>query len=347
MPHTRLRLGVRSEGGTVQVARLMLTLACGDYDRTRALYDGRVVPDGIDLTYLALEPEEIFWRMLRHREFDASEMSMAMFMMGHASNTMPFVAVPVFPSRAFRHSAIYINAASGIHRPEQLVGRRVGVVEYAITAAVWVRGILQDEYGVRPEQVCWVTGGQEQPGREDKVPLSLSGVQIERAPQGRYLSEMLLCGDIDVLVAARVPSCYTGPNGKVQRLFAKSRQVEQDYFARTGIFPIMHTVVLRKDIYDAHPWAAQSLVKAFVAAKNLCYNSVRNTATLRYLLPWTMLDVEEMHELMGDDPWPYGWEPNRKTMELLARYLHEQGLTAVRVAPEQVFASNTMGAFRL
>lgn len=329
------------------MARLRLTLACGDYDRTRALYDGRVVPDGIELNFIALEPEEIFWRMLRHQEFDASEMSMAMYMMHHGSDSMPFVAIPVFPSRAFRHSAIYIHGASGIRRPEDLVGRRVGVVEYPITAAVWVRGILQDEYGVLPAQIYWVTGGQEQPGREDKVPLHLTGVHIEKAPPGRYLSEMLLNGDIDALLAARVPSCYTGPKGPVQRLFTNLRQVEQDYFSRTSIFPIMHTVVLRKEIYDAHPWAAHSLVKAFIEAKELCYRSVRNTATLRYLLPWTMSDVEEMLSLMGEDPWPYGWEPNGETLAHLARYLHEQGLTADQLTPREMFAPNTLGTFRL
>lgn len=330
------------------MARLNLTLACGNYDRTQALLDGEIMPEGIELNYIPLGPEEIFWRMLRHREFDVSEMSLAMYLTGRAAGAMPLMAIPVFPSRAFRHSSIYVNAASDIQRPQDLAGRRVGVVEYAITAAVWVRGMLQDEYGVCPEQIQWITGGQEQPNRADKVQLKSSvGVRIERAPAGRYLSEMLVEGDIDALVAARVPTAYTQGGGKVRRLFPDYRAVEQDYFRRTGIFPIMHTLVMKEELYESHPWVAQSLLKAFIEAKTLCYQSIQNPATLRYVLPWMMAEAEEMRELMGEDPWPYGLEPNRKTIEKLASYCYGQGLAPRQAKPEELFAPNTLDSFRL
>jgi 4,5-dihydroxyphthalate decarboxylase len=327
---------------------LDLTLACGDYDRTRALWDGRVSVEGVNLTYLRLQPEEIFWRMLRHREFDLSEMSLAMYAIGRARGEMPFVAIPVFPSRCFRHSAIYVNAGAGIAEPGDLIGRNVGVPEYQITAAVWVRGILQREYGVRPEQLVWVTGGQERPDREAKIPLRpLPSVRIERAPAGRPLNEMLVSGEIAALVAARPPSSFLAGDERVRRLFPDYRAVERDYFQRTGIFPIMHTIAIKEEIHARHPWLAQSLVKAFTAAKALCLQQIENVAALSYMLPWMMADVEEMAALMGDDPWPYGVEANRQTLETLLDDLHAQGLMERPLAVEELFAPSTLSAYRL
>ena len=327
---------------------LKLTLACGDYDRTRALWDGRVAVEGVDLTYLLLEPEETFWRMLRHEEFDAAEMSLAMYAIGRAQGTSPFVAIPVFPSRFFRHSSIYVNSAAGVEQPSDLVGRRVGVPEYQITAAVWVRGILEREYGVRPAQMTWVTGGQERPDREAKIPLRpLPEVRVERAPAGRTLNEMLVGGEIAALVAARPPSSFLAGDERVRRLFPDYRAVERAYYRRTGIFPIMHTVVIKEALFTDHPWLAQSLTKAFAEAQALCLQSITNMTALRYMLPWLTADVAEMLELMGDDPWPYGVEPNRVTIQTLLDDLVAQGLVERAVEVEEIFAPSTISAYRV
>jgi 4,5-dihydroxyphthalate decarboxylase len=327
---------------------LKLTLACGDYDRTRALWDGRVSVEGVDLTYLRLQPEEAFWRMLRHHEFDVAEMSLAMYAIGRARGTMPFMAIPVFPSRYFRHSAIYVNAAAGINEPGDLIGRQVGVPEYQITAAVWVRGILEREYGVRPDQMTWVTGGQERPDREAKIPLrSLPNIRIESAPVGRTLNEMLVSGEIAALVAARPPSSFLAGDERVRRLFPDYRTVERDYFRRTGIFPIMHTVVIKEEIYQTHPWLAQSLMKAFTEAKSLCLQAIQNAAALSYMLPWMMSDVEEMIALMGDNPWPYGVDENRTTIETLLGDLYAQGLAERPIDIDELFAPSTRSSYRL
>ena len=330
------------------MSALQLTLACGDYDRTRALWDGRVSVEGVDLTYLPLEPEETFWRMLRHQEFDAAEMSLAMYAIGRAQGTSPFVAIPVFPSRFFRHSSIYVNSAAGIEQPTDLVGRRVGVAEYQITAAVWVRGILEREYGVRPGQMTWVTGGQERPDREAKIPLRpLPDVRVEPAPAGRTLNEMVVSGEIAALVAARPPSSFLAGDERVRRLFPDYRTVERDYYRRTRIFPIMHTVVIKETLYAAHPWLAQSLTKAFAEAKALCLQSITNMTALRYMLPWLTAEVAEMLELMGDDPWPYGVEPNRATIQTLLDDLLAQGLMERSVAVDALFAPSTLTAYRV
>jgi 4,5-dihydroxyphthalate decarboxylase len=280
--------------------------------------------------------------------FDAAEMSLAMYAIGKAQGTTPFVAIPVFPSRFFRHSAIYVNVNSGVEQPTDLIGKRVGVPEYQITAAVWVRGILEREYGVRPTQMTWVTGGQERPDREAKMPLQpLPEVRVERAPAGSTLNEMLIRGEIAALVAARPPSSFLTGDDRVRRLFPDYRTVEKDFFRRTGIFPIMHTVVIKQEIVAAQPWLAQSLTKAFTEAKALCLGSITNMTALRTMLPWMTADVDEMLELMGDDPWPYGVEPNRVTIQTLLDDLVAQGLMEHLLEVDDLFAPSTLSAYRL
>lgn len=328
--------------------RLSLDFACGTYDRTRALLDGSVRPEGIDLTYLPVDPpEEVFWRMLVHREFDAAEMSLGSYVAARARGDDSLVALPAFVSRMFRHSAAYVHADAGIRRPEDLAGKRVGVPEYQMTATVWLRGILQDDHGVRPADIRWFAGGQEQPGRREKVPLALPpDVRIEPIPEGRTLSGMLETGELDALFAARMPSPLVAGSTRVRRLFPDYRAVEADYFRRSRIFPIMHLVALRREIHEAHPWVAQSLYKALCEAKARCAQALYDTRALRVMLPWAVDDYEEARALMGEDFWSYGVGPNRHVLETFTRYAHEQGVAARRVAVDELFAPGTVDTFR-
>lgn len=330
------------------MSRLPLTLACWNYDRTQALVDGRVRPDGIDLNVQMLEVEETFFRMLRYREFDAAEMSLSSYCMTLTRPDPPFIALPVFPSRLFRHGCIFVSAASGITRPEDLRGKRIGVPEYQMTAPVWIRGILADEYGVDPADVTYVTGGEEQPGREEKLKLALpERFRVEPIGPEDTLSAMLADGRIDALHTARIPSTfYTRPDA-VRRLFPDFKAVEQDYFRRTGVFPIMHVVVIRRDIYAANRWAARALSKAFEAAKALVQEELRVTASLRTMLPWQIAAVEETAALMGGDWWPYGVPANRAALDTFLRYHHAQGLSARRLTVEELFAPECFEGFKI
>lgn len=330
------------------MSRLPLSLACWNYDRTQALVDGRVRPDGIDLNVQMLEVEETFFRMLRHREFDAAEMSLSSYCMTLTRPDPPFIALPVFPSRLFRHGCIFVSAASGITRPEDLRGKRIGVPEYQMTAPVWIRGILADEYGVDPADVTYVTGGEEQPGREEKLKLALpERFRVEPIGPEDTLSAMLADGRIDALHTARIPSTfYTRPDA-VRRLFPDFKAVEQDYFRRTGLFPIMHVVVIRRDVYAANRWAARALCKAFEAAKALVQDELRVTASLRTMLPWQIAAVEETAALMGGDWWPYGVSANRAVLDTFLRYHHAQGLSARRLTVEELFAPECFEGFKI
>jgi 4,5-dihydroxyphthalate decarboxylase len=325
-----------------------LTLACWSYDRTRALAEGRVRPDGIALTYLDLPPEETFFRMLRHREFDAAEMSLSSYVLTLDRPDPPFVAIPVFPSRAFRHSGVYVNAAAGIREPRDLIGRRVGTPEYQMTAGVWIRGIFADDHGVPVDGVTYCTGGQEQPGRDEKLALDLPAeIRIERIGPGRTLAVMLAAGEIDALYAPRAPSTLRTHPDCVRRLFENFAEVERAYYRRTRIFPIMHTVVIRRDLYERHRWIAFSLYQAFCAAQAVTYRDLTETTALKTMLPWLTAHVEETRREMGDDFWPYGVDPNRHVLTTFLRYSHEQGLAKRRWTPEDLFAPETLETVRI
>jgi 4,5-dihydroxyphthalate decarboxylase len=329
------------------VPRLPLTLACWNYDRTRALADGRIQPDGIELNYLDLPVEETFFRMLRHREFDVAEMSLSSYVLSLFTPERPFVAIPVFPSRFFRHSCIYVHAGSGINEPKDLIGKKVGNPEYQMTAPVWIRGILADEHGVPVSSATYYSGGLEQPGRSEKMTLDLpASIRVERIPADKTLSAMLAAGEIDALYTARAPSSFRD-GANVRRLFDDYEPIERDYFARTGIFPIMHTVVIRRDVYERHRWVAQSLYKAFVAAQRQTYQDLLETAALKVMLPWLTAHVERTRRDMGDDFWPYGLTRNHATLATFLRYSHEQGLAKARLDPEQLFAPETLEAFKI
>ena len=328
------------------MSRLPLTFGCWNYDRTRALMDGSVVPDGIDLNYLDMPVEETFFRMLRHREFDVAEMSLSSYTVSLFREPCQFVAIPVFPSRFFRHSSIYVNADAGIEEPADLVGKRVGNPEYQMTAPVWIRGILAEHYAVPIESVTYVTGGEEQPGRSEKLKLDLpSAIRVERIGPEQTLSQMLRDGEIDALYTARAPSSFRAGDGRVRRLFADYPEVEQAYFRATGIFPIMHVIAIRRDVYEANRWVAQSLCKAFVAAQRRTYEDLHESAALKAMLPWLTAHVEEAVALMGDDYWPYGFARNRKTLTTFLRYSHEQGLAKRLLEPEELFAPETLESF--
>ncbi|OGA52965.1 MAG: 4,5-dihydroxyphthalate decarboxylase [Betaproteobacteria bacterium RIFCSPLOWO2_12_FULL_63_13] len=330
------------------MSKLRMTLGCWNYDRTSALSDGRVQPDGIDLNFISMPVEETFFRMLRHREFDAAEMSLSSYTVSLFSNDRPFIAIPAFPSRFFRHSSIYINAASGIRKPADLVGKRVGNPEYQMTAPAWIRGILADEYAVPVNSVTYFTGGEEEPGRPEKIQLDLpNDIRIERIGENQTLSAMLASGEIDALYTARTPSSYLTGGGTVKRLFEDYVEVEREYFRRTKIFPIMHTVVIRRDVYEANPWVAQSLYKALCASQQETYRDLEETAALKTMLPWAMAHVQEARRELGDDFWPYGFERNRDTLATFLRYSFEQGLSKQLLQPEQLFAPETLESFKI
>ncbi|HXQ50485.1 MAG TPA: ABC transporter substrate-binding protein [Stellaceae bacterium] len=330
------------------MSKLRLTLACWDYDRARALADGSVAPEGIDLNVLELPVEETFFRMLRHREFDAAEMSLSSYVVSASRENPPFIAIPVFPSRLFRHNGIFINTGSGIREPKDLVGKRIGVPEYQLTAPVWQRGILQDEYGVDPASVEYFTGGEEDPGREEKVALDLPAkFRVRAIAPGKTLSAMLAEGELDAITAPRNPSTFRTRPDRVRRLFENYIEVERAYHRKTRIFPIMHTVVLRRDLYASHPWVAQSLVKAFVEAKRRAQANLDVVAAIKTMLPWQIAYVEETRRELGEDWWPYGFEANRHVLETFLRYHHEQGLSRRRLKPEELFAPETFEAFKI
>lgn len=330
------------------MGKLRLSMACSNYDRTRALFDGRVSVDGVELTCLDLPIEEIFFRMLRHYEFDVAEMSLSSYVLSLFGERSRLIAIPVFPSRFFRHSCIFIKRDSGIREPKDLIGKRVGTPEYQMTAGVWIRGILSDEYKVPVSSVTYFRGGEEEPGRPEKIPLSLPPeIRLESIPPMKTLSAMLESGEIDALYTARMPSTFAGACGKVRRLFDNYQAVEQDYFSRTKIFPIMHVIVIRRDVYEKSPWVAQSLHKAFAQAQRIAYGELYDSGALHCMLPWLTRHVEETRALMGTDFWPYGLERNLHTLETFVRYSFEQGLAKRLLKPEELFAPETLESFKV
>ena len=331
------------------MSKLRLSLGCWNYDRTRGLLEGRIQPDGIDLTYLNMPVEETFFRMLRHQEFDVAEMSLSSYSVSLFKPDKPFVAIPVFPSRFFRHSCVYVNAKSGIKEPLDLIGKKIGNPEYQMTAPVWIRGILQDEYGVTVDTQTYHQGGEEEPNRPEKLKLELPPrIKVAQIGERDTLSAMLRDGSIDALYTARMPSSYkAGTDGPVRRLFENYMEVEQAYYRKTGIFPIMHTVAIRRSLYEQYPWIAMSLYKAFAQAQRETYDDLYVTAALKAMLPWLTKHVEDARALMGDDFWPYGFARNRQTLATFLRYHHEQGLSQRLLTPEELFAPETLESFKI
>ena len=325
------------------MSKLRLTLACWDYDRTRPILDGTVQAEGVDLAGTVMEPAELFARMWKTRDFDVSEMSLADYTIMTGRGQSPFIAVPIFPSRMFRHSCIYIHTKAGIARPEDLAGKRIGSPNYQMTAAVWARAMLHHDYGVLPESVEWSWGGQEAPGGSARIKLDLTPeFNVSPIPEGKTLSGMLEAGELDALITPNFPSPFLAGSPNVARLFSESRPVEEDYFRRTGLFPIMHTIVIRREVYEANPWVASSLFEAFAEAKRLAYRELYETDALKITLPWVVSEVEAMRALMGEDFWAYGVEANRGHLETFGGYLVEQGLLRTTPVVDDLFARNVL-----
>jgi 4,5-dihydroxyphthalate decarboxylase len=321
--------------------KLPLTFACGLYDRMLRLYTGEVAPAGIDLKFLANdEPRDIFDRMGGKLEFDASEMSSSEYISRFATGQCPFVAVPVFASRVFRHGFIFFNAKSGIRMPKDLEGKRVGVPLYTMSAAIWIRGLLQHEYGVDLSRIRWVQGALRKAGAHGKPTVAplLKQPTIEINNSGKSLSKLLADGDIDAVISSR-PVEGVGTNPEIRRMFANYREVEKDYYRRTRIFPIMHLVAIRRDVHEAHPFVAQSLYDALCESKDRALMQMKERGALRYMLPWLPADMDEIDEVFGGDPWPYGIEANRPTLEALVQYMVEQHFIPKRIAIEDLFVA--------
>ena len=328
------------------MTKLNLSLACWNYDRTRAIQDGSVQPDGININYHDLPVEETFFRMLRHQEFDLAEMSLSSYTVSLFREPRRFVAIPIFPSRFFRHSCIYVNAKSGIRTPKDLIGKKVGVPEFQMTAPVWIRGTLDELYGVPVDSVTYYTGGEEEPGRSEKLALDLpANIKVQAIPDHKTLSQMLRDGEIDALHTARAPSTYDGKT--VVRLFENYGEVEKDYFRKTGLFPIMHTIAIRRDVYEQNRWVAQSLYKAFVEAQKKTYADLRETAVLKAMLPFLNWEVDQTIKEMGANYWAYGLQDNEKVLSTFLKYHFECGLSKRLLKPEELFAPETHESFKI
>jgi 4,5-dihydroxyphthalate decarboxylase len=332
----------------IEMSKLRLSMACWNYDRTRALLEDRVPIDGIDLNYINIPVEETFFRMIRHREFDIAEMSLSSYTLSLFRDPQPFVAIPVFPSRSFRHSCIFINRNSGITEPKDLIGKRVGNPEYQLTACVWIRGILSDEYKIPVSSVTYFRGGEETPGRTEKQTVSLPPeIRLENIAQDKTLSNMLDAGEIDAIYSPRTPSCIARKSPNVRLLFEDYETMEREYYQRTRIFPIMHTVVIRREVYEKNPWVAQSLYKAFVLAQREVYEDLYETAALKFMLPWLIRHAEDTRKLMGENFWPYGLEPNVHALSTFLRYSHEQGLAKRLLTPQELFVPESLESFKI
>ena len=318
--------------------KLQLSIAIGDYDRTRPLVDGRVGIDGVDPVFLLLSPEETFFRAFRHADFDICELSLSSFALRTARGDNPYIGVPVFPSRAFRHTAIVVRTDRGIDAPADLKGRRIGTPEYQLTACVWARGLLQDDYGVRPADISWVRGGLEQAGRVEKIDLALPpGVRLESAPADCTLSAMLAAGEIDGIVSPRLPSCFQRGAANVDWLFRDPPQAAADYYRRSGIYPIMHLVGIRRTLAEQHPWLPATVTKAFTAAKTAALAQLADSSASKVMLPFVEEQLRAARRLLGADHWSYGLGPNRKVLDTFLRHHHEQGLSPRRVSIEELF----------
>lgn len=330
------------------MSRMQLSVAIGDYDRNRPLLDGRVQIDGVDPVFMTLSPEEIFFRAFRHQAFDICEVSFGSYVVSVDRGDPHYIAIPAFLSRAFRHTSILIRTDTGIEKPEDLKGRRIGVAEYQLSANIWARALLEDEYGVKPSDIQWVRGGMEQPGRPEKIKLELpADVHIENAPGDRSLNDLLVEGDIDGFIGPRTLSCFDRGHPHVGRLFADSAAAASDYYRRTGIFPIMHLVGVRRSLADRHPWLPTALLKAFGASKTAALKQLSDTSATKVMLPFIEEQLDHARRLLGDDFWSYGVPANRKVLDAFLDHHHHQGLSSRRIAVDELFHPATLESYSI
>ena len=329
------------------VARLHLTLATTDYDHVRDLTSGAVRAEGIVLTGFVLPVEEVFFRFIKNREWDVSEMSFGKFIGFASQGNSPFVGIPVFPSRVFRHSAFYARADRSITSPKDIEGKRVGIPEWAQTAGIYARGFLSESAGVDLKKIHWVQAGMNQAGREEKVEFTLpAGIQYEQR-RDTSISAMLASGEIDAAISARVPDAFTAGAGKIVRLFPDYRRAELDYYRAAGIYPIMHVIAIRRAVFERYPWVAMNLFKAFDEAKQRSQERIRDLTASRIPVPWAASIADEFAKDFGDDPFPYGLEANRKTLDAFCRFAHEQGITSRLLSPADLFPQEVRVSVRV
>ena len=329
------------------MTKLQLSIALGDYDRTRALLDGSVQIDGVDPVFMTLSPEEMFFRAMRSVDFDISELSFSSYLVKHSKGECPYIALPVFLSRAFRHTSIYVRK-DRIKRPEDLKGKRIGVPEYQLTANVWARALLEDDFGVKPADVSWVRGGIDTPGRPEKIKLALpADVRMENAPDGVTISELLDRGEIDAFIAPRPPGAAALANPNVGWLFDDPTAVAKDYFRRTGVFPIMHVCAIRKSLAEQHPWLPMALTKAFTQAKDAALEKLSDTSATKVTLPFVEEQLKAAREAMGADFWSYGVAANRRTLETFVRHHFSQGLSARAISVDELFHPATYESYSI
>lgn len=327
---------------------LKISIATWSYDRIQAVKDGRAPVEGCEVTYLSPGIEELFIRTILGGEFDVSEISLSSYLMATSRGESRYRALPIFLSRIWRHSALYIRTDRGIKKPEDLKGRQIGVPEYQVTAALWARGMLADEYGVKASDVKWRNGGLEDPGREEKIKLDLpANISVEPIPRDRTLAHMLETGELDALLTPRAPSCFLRGAPNVGRLFADHRVAEEAYYKKTKLFPIMHVLAVRKDVLEENKWIASSLFTAFQKAKDLAVHELESSALYSVTLPWINDDVRRVRDIMGEDYWPYGIEKNRHALETALRYSHEQGLSSRRLSIEDTFVPDFGWAIKI
>src|SRR5687768_8668723 len=326
------------------MAKLALSLAVGPYDRTRALIDGTVQIDGVTPICMTLSPEEIFFRAFRHAEFDICELSLSSYTVKTAQGNCPYIGVPAFVSRTFRHTAIYVRT-DRIKKPADLKGRKVGVPEYQLTANVWARAILEDDFGVKPKDMHWIRGGIEHAGRPEKITIKLpKGVRLDNAPEGKTISELLAKGEIDGFIAPRAPAIQAKNIGW---LFRDPVAAAKDYYKRTGIFPIMHLIGVRRTLAEKHPWLPAAVLKAFEQSKAAAVAHLWDTSATKPSMPFVEERIAEARDLMGDDYWSYGVEPNRNTLETFLRHHHSQGLSSRLLKVEELFHPSTLESFKI
>ena len=332
----------------MDINKLTLALAMGDYDRTRAIVDGRVRIDGVEPVCMLLSPEEMFFRAFRHRDFDVSELSLSSYCVTVANGNPHYVAVPVFLSRAFRHTSIYVRRDRGIDKPQDLAGKRIGIAEYQQTANVWVRGILEQDYGLKQSDVTWIRGGMDTPDRPEKLKLELpADVRIEPAPEGATLNGMLADGELDGFIGPRAPRCFDEGHPDVVRLFSDSVATASEYYERTKILPIMHVLGLRRSLAEEYPWLPSALLKAFTEAKALATTALGDTSATKVTMPFVEDNLDRVRRLMGADYWPYGVAANAHVLEAFCEMHHAQGLSSRRVTVDELFHPATYEAYSL